>query len=165
MNVLRLWGSDSSHRVLTTIIAITVVVFAAFFLIGYSHPYSENPDFIEPRLTPVLLFLMMAVVVMAVGVTLWAVISTMRKKGLQGAQANKIPATAISIGVAVATVLIMLVTFTLASTTTINVNGSEYDNAGRLKAADMFVITSIILIVAASTLVAFATLRSQLKNS
>ena len=67
------WGKwrreDASHRVLYAIITLTVVIFAAFFLIGFDHPFSENPDFIEPRLTTVLLVFMLLVVLLAVGVT------------------------------------------------------------------------------------------------
>ena len=53
------WGKwrreDASHRMLYAIITLTVVIFAAFFLIGYDHPFSENPDFKTVNRVPVAL--------------------------------------------------------------------------------------------------------------
>ena len=71
---------DIPQRVLRVLLALTVVVFMAFFLIGYSHPYAENPDFIEPKLTSVLLLFMLLVVMGAVAATIWAIVSSMRRR-------------------------------------------------------------------------------------
>ena len=48
----RKWMPErGSQRVLFVIVAITAVVFAAYYLFGFNHPYADDPDFNEPRLT------------------------------------------------------------------------------------------------------------------
>lgn len=162
------WGKwrreDASHRVLYAIITLTVVIFAAFFLIGYDHPFSENPDFIEPQLTTVLLVFMLLVVVLAVGVTLWAVISAMKKRGKADKTVNRVPVALISTSVVVGTMLVMVVAFLLGSSSAISVNGKEYDQPTWLRVADMLVISALVLMVIATTAVAIATIRSHFKR-
>ena len=157
-------GEDTSHRVLYVIIALTVVVFAAFFLIGYDHPFAEDPDFIEPRLTSVLLVFMILIVLLAVGVTVWAIVSAMRKRGKADKTVNRLPVALISTSVVVGTMAVMIVAFLVGSNSAVNVNGKAYDNPTWLRVADMFVISALVLMVLATAAVAIATIRSHFKR-
>ena len=160
-----LWrGKDLSHRFLVTMIVITAVVFVAFYLIGYEHPFSEDPDFIEPLLTPVLLGLMILVVVLAVGVTLWAVFVTLRKRKGAPHVVDGIPVATISMTVTIVTVVIMILAFLLGSSSALKVNGDVYADPKWLRVADMFVISSIALMCIATAVVAIASIRTHLKN-
>ena len=155
---------DVSHRVLRIIIALTVVVFAAFFLIGYNHPFAEDPDFIEPRLTPLLLCFVFLVLILAVGATVWAVWMSLRKRRSQPLASNGVNASRIAIAVAITTALMMLVSFLAGSTAAISVNGQDYGEPEWLKVVDMFVFTSLALMVLATLAVAVSTIRSHFRK-
>ena len=163
MKLFRLSKGNIPQRVLRLMLALTVVVFLAFFLIGYSHPYSEDPDFIEPRLTSTLLIYMLLIFVVAIGVTIWAVVSALRKR-TSSKVADGVPATTIAIAVVVLTALTMVVSFLAGSASSMQVNGSDYENGTWLRAADMFVLSSIGLMIVATAVVAVATIRSHFKN-
>ncbi len=154
-----------AQRVLILIITLTVVLFAAFYLIGYSHPFEENPDFIEPKLTPVLLGFMGVIFLLAIGVTVWAMVSSIRKHRKGGiATTNKVPAAAIAISVVVVTAVVLILSFVLGSSEAISVNGEQFETTSWLKAADMFVVTSLLLMVVATTAVAISAIITHFKH-
>ena len=43
--------SRLSHAVLVVLVAITVVVFGAFWLVGFNMPFMDDPQFNAPLLT------------------------------------------------------------------------------------------------------------------
>ena len=47
-----------SQRIFYGLLAITLLVFCCFFLIGYDEPFVDNPDFNAPLFTDVLILLM-----------------------------------------------------------------------------------------------------------
>lgn len=155
---------DASRKVLYLLVTVTVVIFALFYFVGYSHPWAEDPDFIEPRLTTTLLIFVFLVLVLAVAVTVWAVIAHIRKRGRRDHTSHKVPVTIITISVVAFTVILLGISFAIGSSSAINVNGKAYEEAGWLKAADMFVITSLVLMVIATAAVAFAAIKSYLNN-
>ncbi|MBR7054526.1 MAG: hypothetical protein IKI26_07185 [Prevotella sp.] len=155
---------EASRKVLYLLVTITVVVFALFYLVGYNHPWAEDPDFIEPRLTSVLMVFAILVLLMAVLVTAWAVVRTMRRRRNAKADSHGVPAALIAMGVTVFTALTLGVSFLMGASSAITVNGEEYHEEGWLKAANMFVLSSIILIVVATAVVAIATIRTYLNN-
>lgn len=153
-----------SRKVLFLLVTITVVIFTLFYFVGYSHPWAEDPDFIEPRLTTVLIIFVFLVLALAVVVTAWAVISAMLKRGRKDNTSYRVPVTIIAICVVAFTVMLLGISFAIGSSSAITINGKEYQEAGWLKAADMFVITSLVLMVIATAAVAFATIKSYLNN-
>ena len=164
MRLLGWLNGTVSQRVLRMIVMLTVVLYLAFFLIGYNHPYSEDPDFIEPRLTSVLMIFVLLVVVIAVSVTIWALISTMRKRGTQLKTANGLPPSQITAIIIAITLVMMFVSYWIGSTTAITVNGKDYADSSRLRVADMFVFTSLAMIAIAAVAVAVSALRSHFRK-
>ena len=58
-----------SHAVLVVLIVITVIVFAAFWLVGFNMPFMDDPRFNAPLLTDVVIafvYLMLLLAIMAV---------------------------------------------------------------------------------------------------
>jgi len=156
--------TDIPRRVLRVILLLTAVVFIAFFLIGYAHPYPENPDFIEPRLTDVLMGFTLLIVLVAIALAMGAVLLSLRKRNASQQEDNKLPTKGIAIGVVGLTAITMVVALLLGSTSSMKVNGADFDDPTWLRAADMFVLSAIILMVVATALVALATIRTHLKN-
>lgn len=153
-----------SQRVLFVIVAITAVVFAAYYLFGFNHPFAEDPDFNEPRLTNVLLGLMAAVGIFAIATLVWAIIVAVRRHKQQDRVVNRVPVALISSVVVAATVGILVIAFLIGSSQGVEVNGKQYDDALWLRTADMFVIASVAMIVLAVGLVAFASIKSYLNK-
>ena len=153
MKRLKWMPERGSQRVLFAIIAVTAVVFALFYLIGFNHPFPDDPDFNEPRLTDVLLWLMAGVVLFALCTAIWAVAVAVKRKKNQPRVVNRIPVAVISLVVVAATVAVL-----------VEVNGKHFADALWLRTADMFVIASVTMVVLAVLLVAFATVRSYLNK-
>ncbi len=151
---------EPSRRVRNVIILLAVIVFAAFYLVGYNHPFSEDPDFIEPRLTSVLLIFLISVCVFAVAVAIWAVVRTFFKRGRASNDTLGVSPAVISTVVAVVTVAILAISFLAGSATAVVVNGQEYNDETWLKAVNMFVITSVFLMVLATAAVCLSTIWS-----
>lgn len=145
-----------SQSVLYVLTALIAVVFALFYLVGYKHPFEEDPDFNAPLLTGTLIVFQAVLVVIAVAVT---VAAALRKSNREERTVNGIPAARIAAAVAAGTLLIAVVTFAAGSSRPMTVNGNTYTDAFWLKTADMFVFTSLLLIIAAVGAVAFGTTR------
>ena len=135
-----------------TIVALAVVIFLLFYFVGFSKPYSYDPNFKDPKFTPFVLGFVAFVIVIALAVAVWAVIATARRKGKTDSVVNGIPVARIALSVAAVTFIVMAITFITGSSETINANGKPFTNAVMLKGADMFVISSgIMLLLAAAT--------------
>ena len=122
----RKWMPErGSQRVLFVIVAITAVVFAAYYLFGFNHPYADDPDFNEPRLTNVLLGLMAAVGIFAIATLVWAIVVAVRRRKQQDQVVNRVPVALISSVVVAATVGILVIAFLIGSSQGVEVNGKQ----------------------------------------
>ena len=153
---MTLKGEWTNERIAKTafyaIVAVAVVIFLLFFFIGFSKPYSYDPNFKDPKFTPLVLGFVVLVVIISLVVALWAVIATARRKGKIDSVVNGIPVTRIALTVVAVTFVVMAITFLLGSSEDINANGKPYTNVIMLKGADMFVFSSgIMLLLAAVT--------------
>ena len=160
------WASHIGRAQLMfyAIVVSAVLLFASFFLIGFDRPYRPDPNFNDPRLTSVLMVYVIIVFVIAVGTALWAVVSTLRRKGMGEAIVNGVPALRVAIGVAVATILTMLVSLLAGSSQPLRVNGKVFDSVWSLRVADMFVASSLVMVFLAIGVVAYGTIHTYLKN-
>ncbi len=164
---MRMFGwfkGTASQRVLRIIVMLTVVVYLAFFLIGYNHPYAEDPDFIEPRLTSVLIFFALLVVVLAVAVTAWAMLSDFRKRASLAKADRRLPTSRLVAIIVALIIAMMMVSYWVGSTAAITVNGKDYADTTKLRLADMFVFTSLALMAIAAVAAAVSTIRSQFRR-
>ncbi|MCI6120079.1 MAG: hypothetical protein MR717_12520 [Prevotella sp.] len=69
--------SRLSHVVLIVLVALSVVVFVAFWLVGFDMPFFENPRFNAPLLTDLLIgfvyfMLLLAIATVAISMSGWA---------------------------------------------------------------------------------------------
>ena len=63
-----------SQRILYVIVALTAVVFMAFYLVGFNEPLASDPAFNAPLLTDVLIGFMWVLLVLAVVAALVAMV-------------------------------------------------------------------------------------------
>lgn len=137
------------------LIAISAVVFIAFWSVGYDMPYEEDADFNAPLLTDMLLGYIYLMVVVAIGVTAYSVVHGIRTRGRQGFSENGVAAGRIAIATWVFTVLLLVISFALGSTEPIKVNGKDFCEGIWLRLSDMFIISSGVMILLAILAVTF----------
>jgi hypothetical protein len=153
-----------SKQVFYGIIVIIAVIFCLFYFVGFHTPYWENPNFNAPLMTNVLLVFMFLLFVGTVGVVAWSMFTSLKKRGKGESVYNGIPVKRNAYIVSIGTILLLLITLLLASTSPMMINGKEYADAGWLKIADMFIWSSLILILVAFGTIVFGASRNWRKG-
>ncbi|MBQ8047263.1 MAG: hypothetical protein IJ196_04990 [Prevotella sp.] len=140
--------------VFVTMIAVTAMVFSAFFLVKYNTPWSLDPDFNAPAMTDVLIGYAVTLTAAALLLTLLSVGVASLNGGKRSQRHNGVPAMWLAIGVFVALAVLLSATFLLGSPSAIMVNGRFYGNTLWLRTADMFVTSSLVLLLTGAVAVA-----------
>lgn len=137
------------------LVAISAVVFALFWLVGYDMPYEEDADFNAPLLTDVLIGYVYLLTAAAVGVAVFSAIHGIRTRSRQDGVENGVPTARINTITWIITVLLLAGSFACATTEPIKVNGKLYSETIWLRLSDMFIVTSGVMILLAVIAVAF----------
>lgn len=157
---MRNWSAEKiSQRVFYILVALSVVVFGLFFLVGYDMPFEENPDFIAPLFTNLVLGLMWLVLVGAIALALFSVAKTVRKTSKSDAIVNGVNENKIFRITWFVTVVLLVVSFGIGSSEPMSINGNDYAEWLWLKLSDMFVYTSVAMLVIALGAVTFGATR------
>ena len=104
----------------------------------------SSPVFVE-----LLLWLLYGLLTVAVVLTLWSALRSIRLQGRGVVVSNGIPVGRIAWGVAAMVLVLLIVTYFLGSTAPLVVNGIVFSDAFWLRASDMFIYTSLLLIAIA----------------
>ena len=137
------------------LVAISAVVFIAFWCVGYDMPYEEDVDFNAPLLTDMLLGYIYLLTSSAIGVTVYSIVHGIKTRGRQSLTENGVPAGRITIITWGVTFALLASTFALGSTDPIKVNGKDFCEGIWLRLSDMFIISSGVMILLAILAVAF----------
>lgn len=148
-----------SQRLLYILVGVSAVVFALFYLVGYDLPFDENPDFNAPLFTDVLIVLMVLVLLLALGMIGFSAWRSHRSGSRQDAVVNGVPARKIARITWLSTLGLLVIGFAVGSSTPMLVNGNDYNDWFWLKLSDMFVLASVILLIAAIGVVLFGVTR------
>lgn len=160
MKDLKGWQTEKiSQRVFYVLIGLSVLVFGLFFLVGYSMPFEENPDFNAPLFTDVLLVLMWLLLLLALGLSVYSIVKGYRLSVREEKMRNGIPENKIFRFTWLFTLGLLVVTFLVGSSVPMLINGSEFGDWMWLKVSDMFVTTSILMLLAAFGAVIFGATR------
>ena len=108
-----LTAEQVSTRVLVALVVLAVVVFDAFFLIGYDVPFEDNPEFNAPRLTDLVLVFIYVLVLLAAILAVTAIAISLKARDKAQGRANNIPSAKIAWGTAGLLVASLLATFLL----------------------------------------------------
>ncbi|WP_314312971.1 hypothetical protein [Hoylesella marshii] len=159
LHINQLTTEQLSQYVLYLLIALSLLVFGAFYLVGYDHPFAENPVFNAPLLTDAVLVLVGLLLISTVTLTVYTIVTTLRHRHRTASDDNGIPSIRLSYGIAGLTLLLLVVTFLAGSPNALQINGHTYTDTLWLKTADMFVVTGSMLIVLAVATVIFGATR------
>ncbi len=144
-----------STRVLYILIALTVLLFGAFFIIGFDKPYSEDPGFNAPLLTDAVLIFVYLLILTALVIMAYSVVRSVRRRDKSTNVTNNIPESKILWGTVALLLCCLVITFLLGSTQPVQVNGVEFAQTFWLKTTDMFINTIIVMLIVAVLGVAF----------
>ncbi len=147
-----------SQQIFYIMIGLAVIVFGLFLLVGYDMPFDENPDFNAPLFTDVLIVLMWLFLVGAVVLAIGSMIKDYRFSKTD-AIVNGVPVRRIFRFTWIGTLLALVLTFVLGSSDPMLINGEHYADWLWLKLSDMFVITSVLMLVAGIGAVVFGVTR------
>ena len=163
---LTAWPTERlSTRVLYVLVGIIGVVFILFWLVGFSLPFDDDPNFTAPLFTNLLLALIYILTLLAVDMGVWSLLRTLRVRGKSESIDNNIPIRKISYAVVFTTLGSMLLFFSAGSSQPMTINGVSYTDSFWLKMSDMFVCTSLFMIAAGVGVVIYgATKYNRKKN-
>ena len=147
-----------SQRIFYILIALAVLVFGLFFLVGYDMPFEENPDFNAPLFTDVLIFLMWLFLVGGVGLAVFSMWKDYRRSKSE-AVVNGVPVRRIFRFTWIGLLAVLGLSFALGSSDPMLINGENYADWLWLKLSDMFVITSLLMLLAGIGTVVFGATR------
>ena len=139
-----------SRAVFFVVLGLSLLMFAAFYLVGYSRQSDQVLGFNEPTLTGALINFVLLLVVAVLAVVVWAVVSAVRQADKARWSANGIPAGTIVIAVVGLTLLVLLVSLLLSSSSPVLINGQAYTNKVWLKLSGMFVSTAVVMLLLAT---------------
>ena len=147
-----------SQRIFYILIALAVLVFGLFFLVGYDMPFEENPDFTAPLFTDVLIGLMWLFLVGGIGLAIYSMWKDYRGSRSE-AMVNGVPVRRIFRITWIGLLALLVLTFALGSSAPMLINGENYADWLWLKLSDMFVITSLLMLLAGMGAVIFGATR------
>ena len=142
----RLSAEQISQRILYVLTAVTVLVFGLFYSVGFDRLFIDNPDFNAPLFTDVLLGLIYFMLFVAFAVGVCALVGESRKRRDEERVVNGIPATKISVAVFGGTLVLLVLFGLLGSSEPIMINGRMFTDRLWLKATDLFINTSLVLL-------------------
>lgn len=146
----RKWSAEKlSMRVFYALITVYIVVFMMYWFVGYTRPFADNPNFNEPLFTDAVIVLGYCLIITGIGITVWSMIRALRIRGKGESYNNNIPVKKINYSVAIGVLLLCVLTFFIGSSSDIVINGTHFTNYFWLKASDMFIYTSLILMIIA----------------
>ncbi|KXB37021.1 hypothetical protein HMPREF1870_02552 [Bacteroidales bacterium KA00344] len=144
------WPAEKlSMRTFYVLIAVYIVVFMMYWFVGYTRPFADNQNFNAPLFTDAVIILSYSLIIIGIGITIWAVIRALRMRGKGESYINNIPVKKINYSVTIGVLLLCVLTFLVGSSSNIVINGTHFTNYFWLKASDMFIYTSLILMTIA----------------
>lgn len=144
------WPTERiSQYILYAIVILTILVFGLFWLVGFDDSYTDNPAFNAPLFTDLLIVFMLFLTFGALLLAVISIVQSVRRVGSGEKIINGVPAQRLIIIVVVITTILLLLTFLFGSTEEMPVNGVLYTDSSWLRVADMFVNTSLVMIVIA----------------
>ena len=159
---VRKWSSERiSHVVLYSLTALIALVFLLFYFVGYETPAMWDERYISPLLTDLVMVLMLILLVGTFVVACFSMWHSVHANHTP-AVVNGIHGKRITLGVTLGTIALMAIIFALPSSS-IYVNGELFEEKLWLRAANMFVVASVLLIIIGIGAILFGVIRNRRK--
>jgi len=134
---------------LIVLIALSVVVFGVFYIVGFNLPFEDDVNFNAPLFTDLLLYFMYLLLFATTFVFILAVVRGIKMRDKSKDVSNGVPAARIVLGVVGLLVASLVATFAFGSGEPMIISGERFAETFWLKVTDMFINTSIVLMIVA----------------
>lgn len=152
------WSAEKlSHVVLYSLMALTAFVFLLFYFVGYDIPAVWDEKYNNPLFTDVVIVLMLLLILAALFLAVATKVLSLRKNHTD-AVVNGIHGKRITWAVVGGTAVLMALTYIAFPANEIIVNGIAFSDGVWLRAANMFVISSLVLVFLAVVAIVVALL-------
>ncbi len=152
-----------ARKIKTGLIILIAVVFLLFYTVGYDMLWEENPEFSSPLLTTILLWLITAILIIAIATAVIAIIISFKKHNGKHI-VNGIPVKKIAWITCACMTVLVIVALLVSDGTSILVNGKVYEDVFWLKTADTLIYTSTALIIVSILLMALSAMKRLLET-
>jgi cytochrome bd-type quinol oxidase subunit 2 len=143
MNIEKLSG-----WILKGLMAVTVIVFALFMLVGFDTPYEENPKMNAPLLTDAVIILSIVLVIAAACVTIWSAFMQFKTGNTTSKDEGIAGKTGLFATLAfVASIVIGIIVGVANSGEHLLINGKDWNNPTDIILTDTSMISIAILTV------------------
>ena len=150
------WSTEKrSMSVFYPLVALAVVVFATFWFVGFDRPFDAYPNFNAPLFTDAILILSYLLMLLTLAVGLWSIVRGLKLRGKTDAKDNNIPVKAIGYIIFVGAIVLLVLTFLAGSAQPLTINGVKYNDWLWLKVSDMFINTSLVMLLLAVAAVVY----------
>lgn len=149
-----------SQCVLYVLTGLSVLVFAAFYLVGFDMPYWRNESINAPLLTDWLIGIMVLLLLLAIVTVTVAGIRSIKINHGARSLVYGIPARKISIAICSLTTVSLLAGFLFGSSEPMLINGEKFANWWWLKASDMLITAASVLLLATIGAIIWGSARS-----
>jgi len=116
-------------------------------------------DYESPVYVSLVLYTIYALLLLAVGLTVWSVVRGLHRQGRGAGSEHGIVRSKLVLGTLALVVVVMVVSWLLGSTAPLTVNGQPYADAFWLRTSDMLIITPAVLIAVIGVLMVIAEIR------
>ena len=145
----RLPAEKLSSRVLYSVVGVECLLFALFWLIGFGRPSEDDPNYSDPLFTDAVIVFMEVLTFVTLCIAIWSVAKGLKIRGKGEKEENNVPVKKIGYSVALGTAALLLLTFVFGSSAPLPINGVPYTHVFWLKATDMLIFSSLVLMVVA----------------
>ncbi len=137
-----------SSWLLKGLMAVIIIVFVLFFLVGYDTPYEENPNMVSPKLLDVVLVLCIALVIAAVIATVWSAVLKVTQGSNKEREEGLIGRTGLISGVAfIGSIVIGLIVGIVQKDQHLLINGKDWHEPVESIITDTSLVSIVILLV------------------
>lgn len=137
-----------SSWLLKGLMAVIIIVFVLFFLVGYDTPYEENPNMVSPKLLDVVLVLCIALVIAAVIATVWSAVLKVTQGSSKEREKGLIGRTGLISGVAfIGSIVIGLIVGIVQKDQHLLINGKDWHEPVESIITDTSLVSIVILLV------------------
>lgn len=152
-----------SHLFMYVMMGIIAFVFLLYYLVGYNAPAAWDEKYNSPLLTDLVIFLMMILLVGALIAVSCSKLLSLRKNQAP-AVVNGIHGKRVTWCVTGGVIAILAVTCLALPTDRLFVNGEAFDDALWLHVTNMFVASSLVLIVVGLCAIVFGMFQNKRKK-
>lgn len=163
-NIRKMSAEERLRFLFRCMIGVIVTVFVLFRLVGYNMPYIEDFSMNAPLLTDAVIMLSILLLMIATVAIIFCSQKTLRMTARKEKNEEEKKRIRNRVIISAATAMLLILSFIIGSGKPLTIAGEKFTSTLALKAADMFIVSIIIMIIAAVATIGVTTYQQQKRN-